>query len=498
MADDAIWDAFAARMRELSDLHGIAGLLGWDEQTMCPPGGRAARAEHHATLAAIAHQRLVDPAYGDAIEAAGALADLTEAQRAMVREARRARDRATRLPESFVRALAEQRSATNRAWEHARTTRDFADYRPDLERLVALKVEEADLLRGDGARYDALLDDFEPGMRLARLQPLLEDLRDRLVPFAQRLLDAPPADVSVLQRGFAADAQERFSLRVLEDLGFDFERGRQDLSTHPFTGGTAPGDVRLTTRIWEDWLPACLYATVHECGHGLYEQGIDPSLWRTSVCGAPSLGLHESQSRFYENVLGRSLAFWERYLPIARTFFPGQLDDVDAAAMQRAVCAVARTPIRVESDEVTYNLHILLRFELEVELIEERLAVADLPAAWNERMERYVGYVPRDDLEGVMQDVHWSEGYLGYFPTYTLGNLHSAAIREAMLRDLDLDAAIREGDFASVLGWLRERIHARGAVPLGEDLMEEATGRPLGADAFMAYLEERYGALYGV
>jgi carboxypeptidase Taq len=492
------WGAFEARMNEQSDLGGIMGLLGWDEQTMCPPGGRGARAHHGATLAAIAHQRLVDPAYGEAIEAAAALPDLTVAQQAMVREARRSRDKATKLPEAFVRAMAQQRSTTNQAWEHARETKRFADYRPALEQLMRLKVEEADLLKGDGTRYDALLDDFEPGMRLERLQPLLGSLRDRLVPFAQTLLDAPAPDVAVLEQGFDRDRQYAFSLRVLEDLGFDFEHGRQDLSTHPFTGGTAPSDVRLTTRVWEDWLPACLYATVHECGHGLYEQGHARELWRTSVCGAPSLGLHESQSRFYENVIGRSLPFWEHYLPVAREFFPGQLDGVDAMAMQRAVCRVARTPIRVESDEVTYNLHILLRFELEVDLIEERVAVADLPEVWNARMEQYLGYTPKDDVEGVMQDVHWSEGLFGYFPTYTLGNLYSAAIREAMARDLQIDDLVRAGEFAPILTWLRERIHAVGAVPLGEDLMREVTGKPLEVDSFMTYLETKYGALYGV
>jgi carboxypeptidase Taq len=490
------WDAFAARMQEQSDLGGVMGLLGWDEQTMCPPGGRGARAHHGATIAAIAHQRLVDPAYGEAIEAAAALPDLSVAQQAMVREARRARDTATKLPEEFVRALAQQRSATNQAWEHARETKRFEDYRPALEQLMRLKIEEADLLKGDGTRYDALLDDFEPGMRLERLEPLFASLRERLVPFAQTLLDRSAPDVSVLEQGFDRDRQYAFSLRVLEDLGFDFEHGRQDLSTHPFTGGTAPSDVRLTTRVWEDWLPACLYATVHECGHGLYEQGHARELWRTSVCGAPSLGLHESQSRFYENIIGRSQSFWEHYLPIARDFFPGQLDGVDAMAMQRAVCRVARTPIRVESDEVTYNLHILLRFELEVDLIEERVAVADLPEVWNTRMEQYLGYTPKDDVEGVMQDVHWSEGLFGYFPTYTLGNLYSAAIRDAMAQDLAIDELVHAGEFAPILTWLRERIHAVGAVPLGEDLMREVTGKPLQIDSFMAYLEQKYGALY--
>ena len=492
------WGAFAARMHEQVDLGGVMGLLGWDEQVMCPPGGREARAQQGATLAALAHQRLVDPAYGELIDAAQATADLTVEQRAMLREARRQRDKATKLPEDFVRRLAEQRSRTNQAWEHARGTGAFADYRPALEELMRLKIEEADLLRGDGTRYDALLDEFEPGMRLERLQPLLADLRTRLVPFAQRVLDAPAPDVAVLERGFAPAAQEAFSVRVLRDLGFDFERGRQDLSTHPFTGGTAPTDIRLTTRIWEHWLPACLYASVHECGHGLYEQGHAEALWRTTVSAAPSLGLHESQSRFYENVIGRSLAFWEHYLPVAREHFPGQLDDVDALGMQRAVCRVARTPIRVESDEVTYNLHILLRFELEVDLIEERVQVADLPEVWNARMVEYLGYAPTDDVEGVMQDVHWSEGYIGYFPTYTLGNLYSAALLEAMRRDLDVDGLVRAGEFGAILAWLRDKVHRHGAVTPGEELMRQATGRELGADAFMAYLEERYGALYGL
>jgi carboxypeptidase Taq len=499
MTGSPAWDTFERRMREVSDLEAVGALLVWDEQTYCSKSGHDTRAYQQAALASLVHERIVDSAYGEIVdELADSPNGLSQEHRAMVRVVKHDRDRAVRLSPELVRALAAQGSRTNAAWEAARAQRDFNVYRPELEKMIALKIEQADALREGDERYDAMLDAFEPGMTTAELEPLLDGLRADLVPFARRVLDAPPPDDAVMRQHYPNDAQWDFSLEVLRELCFDFDAGRQDISSHPFTGGPGPTDVRLTTRVNERFLPMCVLSTIHEAGHGLYEQGQNPAYLRTSIGRAPSLGLHESQSRFYEHVLGGSEAFWEHMLPIAKRHFPEQLGGVALRDFVRALNRVEASAIRVNADEVTYNLHILVRFELELALIREELAVADLPEAWREKMTSVVGYTPKDDVEGVMQDIHWSWGELGYFPTYTLGNLYSAAIAEAMRRDLDLDEAARTGDFGSILAWLREKVHRRGYVLHGEDLMREVTGQPLGHEAFMRYLTRRYTELYGL
>lgn len=491
------WGTFEVRMQEIEDLRSTLALLSWDEQTYCSRRGREARAQHLATLSTLVHERIVDPRYGELVDGLADDTDgLDDVRRAMVRNVKHDRDRAARLTPELVRALAVTGSRSNRAWEEARRTSDFAVFRPHLEAVIALKLEQADALGHDGERYDALLEAFEPGMRVAQLEPILGGLRDELVPFVRRVLDRPAPDASFLAGPYPHDRQLELALRVVRDFGFDFDAGRQDTSTHPFCGGPGPTDVRLTTRTYDSLEPGCLYSSLHEAGHGLYEQGLAGVHPRSSVAHAPSLGLHESQSRFWENVVGRSRAFWEHYLPTAREMFPGPLDAVDVDRMVRGVNKVAASPIRVDADEVTYNLHILVRFDLELALLREELEVADLPEAWREGMERLVGYTPRNDAEGVLQDIHWSWGELGYFPTYTLGNLYAASISEAMRVEVDIDACTAVGDFGPILAWLRTHIHRHGHVLPGGELMRRATGRPLDHAAFMRYLRAKYGALY--
>ncbi len=486
-------------MREIDDLSMVMGLLGWDEQTFCPPRGREARGAHRATLAALLHEREVDPAYGEAIDALAADgAGLTDAQRAMVRVVKRERDRAVRVPAELVTAIARQDSVSNEAWERARSASDFALFRPELERTLELKREFADCLADGGDRYDALLDDFEPGMTTAQLDPLLAGLKAELVPFVAEVLSRPAPDRSFLGGPYDHDSQRRLTERVLADFGFDFQAGRQDPSTHPFCSSFGPGDVRMTTRYQDSLEPGALLSSMHECGHGLYEQGMPVEHAGTAIAHAPSLGLHESQSRFWENVIGRSRPFWERYLPVACEYFPQQLAGVGLDDFVRGVNVVAATPIRVDADEVTYNLHVLVRYELERLLLDGDLAVADLPEAWNERYLGYLGFRPANDAVGVLQDIHWSIGYIGYFPTYTLGNLYAAAISERLREDLPVDDLVRAGDFAPILGWLRERIHRTGSVLPGEELMQQVTGAPLGHAAYMRQIRAKYGELYGL
>jgi carboxypeptidase Taq len=497
MTSAAAWELFERRMREVEDLNASLGLLAWDEQTFCSPRGREARSQHTATLSSLVHERVTDEPFGDAVETLAADgAGLTDAQRAMVRVVKHDRDRSVLLDGALVRALAEQASRANRAWEAARAARDYRVFEPEFARLLALKVQQADCLAQGGDRYDALLDGYEPGMTVAKLGPILAGLRGELVPFVGELLDQPEPDRSFLDGPYDQARQRELVVRILTDVGFDFTAGRLDVSTHPFCGGPGPSDVRLTTRYYRSLDPGALLSSLHECGHGLYEQGMPAQYARTAIAHTPSLGLHESQSRFWENVVGRSAAFWARYLPVAQALFPDQLAAVTVDRMVRALNRVRRTPVRVDADEVTYNLHILVRYELERALLDGSVSTRDLADAWNQRYRAYLGYTPVDDLEGVLQDIHWSWGELGYFPTYTIGNLYAAAIDEAIRRDLDLDAAIRDGAYSVVLEWLRSRVHQHGRIVESATLIQSVTGQTVSHEPFMRYLHTKYRALY--
>ncbi|MGO8968626.1 MAG: carboxypeptidase M32 [Myxococcaceae bacterium] len=490
-------EALLGRMRELKDLSGIIGLATWDQETYLPTKAEAARASQLSTLQGLYHERLVAPEVGGWL-ASLAEAPLADDERAMVRLLFRERDRAVRVPVDLVRALAEAQGAALTAWRVAREGRAFAAFAPALDRLLALRREQADAIGHDGERYDALLAGFEPGMRTERLMPVLHALRDQLVPLVSALAGWPPGPDIFAGVRFPADAQWRFTVELLGRLGFDLEAGRQDKSVHPFTGGTHPTDVRLTTRISEENLSAALFGTIHECGHGLYEQGFQPLDHRTVLAAAPSMGLHESQSRLWENLVGRSLPFWQALYPRLQASFPAQLGAVPLPAFHQALNRVSRSAIRVEADEVTYNLHIVLRTELELELLRGNLPAAELPSAWNARSRALLGVEPADDVKGVLQDIHWAWGELGYFPTYTLGNLYAASLMSAAERALPgLWEAIAAGDFVPLRTWLRTHVHAEGARLDAEDLVRKVTGEGLTDRDFVAYLRRKYGALSG-
>jgi len=494
---DGSREALLGRMRELKDLSGIIGLATWDQETYLPPKAEAARASQLSTLQGLYHERLVAPEVGEWLARVGA-APQSEDERAVVRLLSRERDRAVRVPGDLVRALAEAQGAALTAWRVAREGRAFAAFAPALERLLALRREQADAIGHTGERYDALLAGFEPGLSTARLMPVLHALRDQLVPLVEALDGWPPGEDVLAGLRFPADAQWRFTVEILGRLGFDLEAGRQDKAVHPFTGGTHPTDVRLTTRIAEDNLSAALFGTIHECGHGLYEQGFRPEDHRSVLAQAPSMGLHESQSRLWENLVGRSLPFWQALYPRLQATFPGQLGHVPLQAFHAALNRVVRSPIRVEADEVTYNLHIVLRTELELELLRGNLAAADLPGAWNAASRTLLGLQPPDDVKGVLQDIHWAWGELGYFPTYALGNLYAASLlRAAEAAMPGLWPAIAAGDFLPLRSWLRTHVHAEGARLDAEDLVRKVTGTGLTDVDFVAYLRRKYGALSG-
>ncbi len=486
------------RMADLRAFQGAANVLLWDQETFMPARAAPARGEQLATLQAVVHERLVAVDLGDALAAALSDPALDATFRAALHPLGVERDRALKVPERLVRELAELQSAALPAWREARQRSEFALFAPHLERLVALKREQAACLGvpDGGEAYDALLDVYEEGMRVARLEPLFRRLVGWLAPLVDRIAARPAPPNPFAGRRFDPDRQWAFSLEVLRALGFDLEAGRLDRSAHPFTLSADPGDVRLTTRILEDQPLSAVMGTVHEAGHGLYEQGLPLAHRRDFLGQAPSMGIHESQSRLWENLVGRSLPFWRHFLPRLKVLFP-ELAGVSLEDFHRAANRVERSPIRVEADEVTYNLHIALRFELEVALLRGSLEVRDLPAAWDDGMERLLGVRPRRDSEGVLQDVHWATGDVGYFPTYALGNLYAATLFDAARRALpDLDDDLGSGRFAPLLGWLRENVHRHGRALEADEIVLRATGSGLRDDDFRTYVEAKYGELY--
>ncbi len=487
--------ALRHRLGWIHDLTSSAAVLEWDQETYLPDGATALRATQVATLRRLAHEAFTDAETGRLLNAAADVAGLPadDEVTALVRVVQRDYGLAQKVPASWVATMAETVGHAKAAWREARQASDFGRFAPHLEKIVALNREKADLLGFADHPYSALLDQFEPDLTTSEVRRVFDDLRARLVPLLRRIRDTPQPDDACLHGPFDEAVQWDFSLRVLRDIGFDFERGRLDRSAHPFTTTFGTSDVRLTTRFDPHFFPSAFFGTLHEAGHGLYEQGIRPSLDRTPLAEGTSLGMHESQSRLWENMVGRSRAFWEHYFPLAQQAFPDALGPVSLDAFLAALNRVAPSTIRVEADEVTYNLHIMLRFDLEVALVEGTLAVRDLPDAWNSGMERLLGIRPSDDAEGVLQDVHWALGTLGYFPTYTLGNLMSAMLFQAAERDLGrLDDHFRRGTFAPLLAWLRLHVHQHGRARSARDILETTTGGSLDAGPWLRYVEAKF------
>ncbi len=487
--------ALRAHLRRIAALEQVAGLLSWDQEAMMPAKGAAQRAEQAGAMAATIHALSADPRMGGWIAALEG-GSLAPDEAADLRAARRRHRAATRLPERLAEALARETAAAHEVWAAAREARDFAAFAPALERIVSLKREQAACLaEGEGADalYDALLDQFEPGATVAEVAPLLEGLRPRLSALRAAIAEKPaPAPLSGV---FPQEAQLDLARNVARRLGYDFEAGRIDLVVHPFCSGVG-GDVRITTRTDEADPFNCLYSTIHEVGHALYAQGApDPFLPHADYC---SMGVHESQSRFWENQIGRSRPFAEWLFPVMRKVF-GEFGIDGPEALHAAANRVETGFIRTEADEVHYNLHILLRFELERELISGALPVAALESEWNARFLRDFGReVPHAGL-GVLQDVHWSAGLFGYFPTYALGNIYAACLDAAMARDLPgQETMIAQAETGPILAWLRDRIHAKGALLPAPALIEEATGAPPSAAPLLDHLEAKFGALYGL
>ncbi|MCC6349394.1 MAG: carboxypeptidase M32 [Candidatus Eisenbacteria bacterium] len=491
------------RLLEVFDLNHAAALLRWDQTTYMPPGGAPARGRQTALLSRLAHERFTDPAVGRLIEqaekeSATLPADSDEA--ALVRVARREYEQAVRIPTALVAEFNEHTATIYQAWTAARPANDFAAVRPLLDRTLDLSRRMANCFSGWESIADPLIDFSDHGMKASTIRPLFRDLRARLVPIVRAITSRPPADDACLKQFAPAADQLAFGVEVLRAYGYDFERGRQDLTHHPYMTKFSLGDVRITTRVREDDVTDALFSTLHECGHAVYEQGIRREFEGTPLANGASSGVHESQSRLWENLVGRSLGFWRHFYPRLQATFPSQLGRVPLETFHRAINKVERSLIRVDADEVTYNLHVMLRFDLELDLLEGRVAVADLARVWRERFEADFGLPVPDDRNGVLQDVHWYSGVIGgAFQGYTLGNILSAQIfAAARAAKPAIPAEIEQGRFGSLHDWLRENVYQHGAKFPPDELVRRATGAPMSLEPYLDYLWGKYQPLYGL
>ena len=491
------------RLQTISDLHHARAVLSWDQATHMPPGGAAARGRQMALLSGLEHEQMTDPGIGRLLDALTPWAETQDAESdaaALVRVTRRDYDRATRVPKAFVQRLSEHTAKTYNVWESARPANDFAAVRPLLETTVELSRELAAFHPGYAHPYDPLIDHAEDGMSVATVRKLFADLHAGLVPLIESIRRRPQLDDGCLKGRFPESAQRAFGEKIARGLGYDFDRGRQDKTAHPFMIKLGCGDVRITTRYRADDISDGLFSTMHETGHAMYEQGIADALDGTPLFGGTTNGVHESQSRLWENLVGRSRAFWHHWYQPLQEAFPEALRGADVETFYRAINKVAPSLIRTDADEVTYNLHVMLRFDLELALLEGTLAVADLPDAWRSRIRGDLGVEPSDDRDGVLQDVHWYGGVVGgAFQSYTLGNIMSAQFFAAARRDIpDLDDQIGAAQFAPLRGWLTDRIYRHGRKFTAPEIVERATGAPLSITPYLAYLNGKYGELYGI
>jgi carboxypeptidase Taq len=474
-------------------------VLDWDQRTHIPRRGHAHRAEQRATLTRIHHGMVTDPKIGEllaTVEGTDLVGDPLSIEAVNMREWRRSYDRAVRIPEDLAVELARAAAEAQAAWEQARPLNNWDLFQPYLERMVALKLQQAHALGFENEPYDALLEYYEQGETAQELEKTFRELQPSLVDLLGRIRDSGrSADDSILRRHFPVAEQRGFALEVAQCLGYDLDAGRLDVSAHPFTTGIGPGDVRITTRYAEASFSEAFFSVIHEAGHAMYHQGLPAGQWGTPFCRPISLGVNESQSRLWENIVARSEMFWRFFFPRAQARFTA-LRDVSLADFVAAINVVRPGLIRTDADEVTYNLHVFLRFDLEVMLLRGDLRVNDLPEAWNAKMQDYLGLTPPDYASGVLQDVHWPSGSFGYFPTYTLGNMYAAQFSAAACDAVpDLTESIARGDFAPLLTWLRSNIHARGSQLLPRDLVKLVTGEDRNPHKLVAYLEQKYAPL---
>lgn len=493
-----LWNDFESRLKKLKTIRYASSIMEWDAQTGAPKSGMEPRAEALGYMSELYYGIMAAKESGEQLAALELKKDqLNELQLAMLKKFKREYDSVTKIPENEYIEFTMLVSKASNVWEDAKKDSDFALFAPYLEQIVDFIRKFADYRGYTDHPYNTFLDDYEPGMTVAKLDVFFDQLRKGIVPLVKAISEKGNAiRTDFLQREFPIEQQKAYSKYLLDHMGFNLEKGMIAESVHPFMMGIDPDDIRLTSRYYIDNVVSSLFSTAHEGGHAIYEQNCDKAITGFYMAEGVSSGIHESQSRLYENSFIRSRSFWEGHYDVFRTFFPEQTADVTFDEFFRAVNASSRTLIRIESDELTYSLHIMLRYEIEKGLMEKTIKVSDLPELWNRKMEEYLGITPPNDGVGVLQDTHWSCGLFGYFPTYALGNAYAAQVLQAMNKDLDVEGALKKGDFNSLKGWLGERIHKYGSVKTPDELMVIATGETLNPDYYVKYLQDKFTALY--
>lgn len=497
------YEELVDKLREVGTLGSIQSVLAWEERTYMPRGGAKLRSEQLSLLSGMVHEKFTDPRIGELLselEGSELAGDPESPEAVNIREARHDYDKMTKLPGDLVKEITKVTSLAQGEWAEARARKDFKQFEPWLKKVMDLTVKKAEAYGYEGEPYNALMDDFEKGMTVDQVEDVFKNLRDELVTLLEKIKGGPKQpDKGIVERDYPVEMQKVFGESVAQAMGFSFRQGRLDVTTHPFCSGIGPGDTRITTRYNPKRLNDALFGIMHEAGHGLYEMGLNKEDYHGTPMGeSVSLGIHESQSRMWENQVGRSLPFWKYFFPQAQRIFKPSLDDVTLDQFYGAINHVAPSYIRVEADEATYNLHILLRFELERALVTGDLKPADVPGEWNDRFEKYFGVKVDNDANGCLQDIHWSAGLVGYFPTYTLGNLHSAQFFNQAKKELgDLDEQLERGNLRPLREWLREKIHLQGNRYRAPELQEKVSGRPLSHKPLIDYMNKKYADIYG-
>lgn len=494
-------DSFMELVKRIKHYNSALSVLYWDLRTGAPKKGVPQRAEIIGTLSSEVFRLSTSAEMEEFLEYFERPENrngLDRVMNGMVRECRKEFDKYKKIPAERYKEYVILTSEAESVWETAKNNNDFEMFRPYLEKIVDFNLEFIELWGYKGNKYNTLLDFYEPGMTVDKLDLIFDGLRSRLVPLVARITESEhkPED-GFLKQHFDIQKQEKFSRYILECMGFDFEAGRLDESEHPFTTEMGIGDVRITTHYYPNDLCSAIMSSLHEGGHALYEQNISPELEGTLLCNGTSMGMHESQSRFWENIIGRSRSFWEKYYKELQEVFPEQLKEVDSESFYRAINKVEPSLIRIEADEVTYNLHVMIRYEIEKALMNREIKVSDLPEIWRAKMKEYLGVVPPDDKRGVLQDVHWAGGSFGYFPSYTLGNIYSAQIYNAAKKEIkDFDALVRQGELLKIKEWLADKIHKHGKLLEPGEILMQVTGEEINPQYLIDYLEEKYKDIY--
>ncbi len=493
------YEMLTAQLRKLADINYASGLLQWDQEVYMPVKGAEIRAQQLATLSGLAHEAGSAPEMGELLNELLMQPDLSEKQKRNVTEALRNYNDRIKYTTSFVMEMSKAVSESFQLWQEAKKTNNFSLFAPGLEKLVKLKLQECEMLGYKDHPYDALLNQYEPGITTKQLLILFEEVRRQLVPFVKSLLDRPVINDDFTRLHYAKQQQWDFGMELLKEMGFDFDAGRQDISSHPFTINFNSRDVRVTTRINEKDMCEMIWSCIHEGGHALYEQGLPFEDYGLPSGEFLSLGIHESQSRLWENNAGRSLPFWKKYYPRLKTIYPEQLETVSLNDFYKAINKVEPSLIRTNADELTYHFHVMIRFELEVALMEGKIKVSDLPQLWNSKYKEYLGIDVPSDAQGVLQDVHWSHGSFGYFPTYSIGSFYAAQFyRQAAVEIPELINDIEKGNMKPLLDWLREKIHKHGRLYSSRELCSMVTGKDLDFNEFMMYAKEKYAGIYNL